>query len=63
MMWDWIEKLELGAKRDDPKTWTRGKFPSDPRTGIVGAFGVGQTNFTWFLRGLYVLHFFFNFVL
>ena len=55
MIWDWIEKLEFPFQqekldRNKPETWRQNNWPADPRYGIVGRFGIGQTNFQWKIR-------------
>ena len=56
-IWNWLEQLsfpisdtEKKIDRNDPETWHDGNWPTDPDTGIVFSFGVGQTNFSWKVR-------------
>ena len=53
-IWSWLEQLNFPHNkkidRNDPETWHDGNWPSDPDTGIVFGFGVGQTEFMWKCR-------------
>jgi len=54
MMWNWLQQLKFPngkrIKRNDPTTWNDGNWPSDPDTGIIFSFGVGQSDFMWKMR-------------
>lgn len=51
--WEYVEGLGTGVSRDDPRTWTADRWPSPQfGTGIMPFFGVGQSAFMWYLRGL-----------
>ena len=53
-IWDWLEKLpfpnDVKIDRNKPSTWYDGNWPTDPDTGIVFSFGIGQTEFMWKCR-------------
>jgi len=53
-MWDWMESLPFPngepIDRNDPETWHDGHWPTDPRTGIIFSYGVGQAHFMWRCR-------------
>jgi len=58
LFWSMIERESRGLiKRDDPNTWTdnRGhgvEFPCNPSLGICSTYGIGQSEFLWYIRGL-----------
>ncbi len=50
LLWEWLESLDGGMRRDDVSTWRA--FPGDATNGIIFGFGIGQSPFMWHLRGL-----------
>eukprot|EP01084_Bolivina_argentea_P007896 14810_1 len=54
MVWDWLEQLpfpnDIKINRNNPESWHDGNWPTDPDTGIIFSFGVGQTEFMWRCR-------------
>lgn len=53
LLWNFLSSA-AGMRRDEPETWTNGRFVAvgDPTNGIVGGNGFGQSRFCWFLRTL-----------
>jgi len=49
--WDWHESIGHGVRREEPSTWGR-EFVAHPATGIIAAYGFGQSRFLWSLRTL-----------
>ena len=47
--WEWLESLETGIKRDDPKTWGEDRWPSSFR-GIINTLEVSHQDFVWRVR-------------
>eukprot|EP01102_Stenamoeba_stenopodia_P005179 TRINITY_DN1569_c0_g1_i2.p1 TRINITY_DN1569_c0_g1~~TRINITY_DN1569_c0_g1_i2.p1 ORF type:complete len:344 (-),score=52.83 TRINITY_DN1569_c0_g1_i2:77-1108(-) len=58
LFWSLVERESFGViKRDDPRTWQDSserciQFPADPRTGVCADYGIGQSEFMWYIRGL-----------
>ncbi len=48
-MWDWLEGLGRGIRRHDPATHRR--WPQHNR-GVLGMYGIGQSDFMWRARTL-----------
>jgi len=51
LIWDWLENLGSGIKRDDPRTWRDSNWPGS-MLGFMSQFGGGQMAGAWYLRGL-----------
>ena len=47
--WNWMEGLETGVKRDDPKTWEYPNWPPSFR-GIINSLEVAHQAFVWKVR-------------
>ena len=52
LLWDFLEGIGSGLQRGDVSTWGGQNWPADPLTGILGYYGIGQSKFQWFIRGL-----------
>jgi hypothetical protein len=48
-VWDWLEGLGTGIKRDDPSTWKNDKWPVNIH-GIIQHLKVGHAQFVWDIR-------------
>lgn len=48
-VWEWLESLETGIRRDDPKTWGEDRWPSSFR-GIINTLEVSHQDFVWRVR-------------
>ena len=46
----YANKKEKKIDRNDVESWKNGQWPTDPSTGIVFGYGVGQCNFSWKIR-------------
>eukprot|EP00494_Astrolonche_serrata_P030255 UN30522 len=51
LFWKWLENLCPGVKRDQPDTWNHKNWPADKDNGIISEYGVGQAEWTWYIRG------------
>jgi hypothetical protein len=51
LLWDWLEGLGTGISREDPETWGNSQWPEDFDNGIIFDYGIGQSEFLWYLRG------------
>ena len=52
-MWDYLESLEVGIRREDPLTWDN--IPTN-EYGILLQFGIGQSPAMWHVRTLPNVH-------
>lgn len=50
LMWNWLEGLGSGIKRDDITTWTNENWPDRQKNGVLAWNGIGQSEFLWYLR-------------
>jgi len=50
LLWEFLGSVEPPMRRDDPSTWVN--FPGSADNGVISGFGVGQSRFMWYLRGL-----------
>ena len=48
-LWDWLEGLDTGIRRKDPKTWHRDNWPISSR-GIIHQYGAGHLQPVWDIR-------------
>jgi hypothetical protein len=48
-MWEWLEALGTGIKRDNPQTWNHKQWPPIS-SGIIQDLPVGQEQFVWDIR-------------
>jgi len=52
LLWDWLESLGSGISRNDMRTWSNNNWPGSTFVGFLSTFGGGQSEASWFLRGL-----------
>jgi len=52
LIWDWLEGLGSGIKRDDKKTWKNDNWPGALYPGFCNSHGGGQIQAAWYLRSL-----------
>lgn len=51
LFWDFLEDCTQGeVLRDQPETWGSPTWPGQPSNGLIGAPGIGQAPFMWFVR-------------
>lgn len=50
LMWNFLESLGTGIKKDDPETWKNANWPHALGTGIISQYGIGQSDFMWYCR-------------
>eukprot|EP01102_Stenamoeba_stenopodia_P001492 TRINITY_DN1129_c0_g3_i1.p1 TRINITY_DN1129_c0_g3~~TRINITY_DN1129_c0_g3_i1.p1 ORF type:complete len:374 (-),score=90.89 TRINITY_DN1129_c0_g3_i1:129-1250(-) len=50
LLWDFLEGMGTGIKRDDPSTWGDDRWPPGGRTGVIYTHYVGQSPFLWTMR-------------
>jgi len=52
LFWKWMEGLNAGIDPNDTNTWIDANWPAAQRfkTGILHTFGIGQSDFMWYLR-------------
>jgi ectoine hydroxylase-related dioxygenase (phytanoyl-CoA dioxygenase family) len=50
LFWKYATQPQLGAKRHHVDTWSQ--IPASIGTGVVFDYGIGQSEFLWYLRGL-----------
>jgi ectoine hydroxylase-related dioxygenase (phytanoyl-CoA dioxygenase family) len=48
--WDFCEACDKSISRRDSRTWTNAAWPSSLGTGIVSAYGIGSSDFMWYVR-------------
>lgn len=48
-LWDWLEGLGTGIRRDDSSTWTEESWPSTYR-GILNTLEIAHQSFVWRVR-------------
>lgn len=48
-LWDWLEGLGTGLRRQDPTTWTPDRWPPTYR-GILNSLGIAHQAFVWRIR-------------
>ena len=53
LMWDYLESLSVGIRRDTPHTWDN--IPAN-EYGILLQFGIGQSDAMWYIRTLPIVH-------
>jgi hypothetical protein len=51
LLWEFLEGLGSGIRRDDPSTWEAPNWPPDGNKGILYTHSVGHSPFLWYLRG------------
>eukprot|EP00929_Paragymnodinium_shiwhaense_P098458 TRINITY_DN59921_c0_g1_i1.p2 TRINITY_DN59921_c0_g1~~TRINITY_DN59921_c0_g1_i1.p2 ORF type:complete len:148 (-),score=27.64 TRINITY_DN59921_c0_g1_i1:496-939(-) len=51
LFWDFLEGVGTGINRSNPRTWRDDAWPT-PQGGIIGQFGIGQSDFMWAVRRL-----------
>jgi len=51
-LWDWLENLGSGIKRNDYRTWTNENWPGALFPGFATTHGGGQIQSAWYLRSL-----------
>jgi ectoine hydroxylase-related dioxygenase (phytanoyl-CoA dioxygenase family) len=49
-VWDFLESLGTGIKRDDKSTWANQNWPNTFSNGIISQYGVGQSEASWTVR-------------
>lgn len=53
LFWQYLEGLGTGIDRRRPSTWGEARWPmSHQEIGLMVFFGIGQSDFMWYLRGL-----------
>ncbi|CAK0843782.1 unnamed protein product, partial [Prorocentrum cordatum] len=53
LFWDYVEGLGTGVDRSRPQTWTDERWPTTrTHNGLLAFFGIGQSEFLWYLRSL-----------
>ena len=52
LVWEWLESLGTGIKREEPDTWTDEAWPGHGRGVTVARQGAAHLGATWYLRGL-----------
>jgi len=52
LLWDWLESLGSGIKRDDIRTWKDSNWPGATFAGFMSTYGGGHCQAAWYLRGL-----------
>lgn len=52
LLWNFLEGLPGGIKRDQPETWKSKGWPDPFHSGIVPGQGMSHSEFQWFNRGL-----------
>lgn len=50
LIWNYLESLGTGVKRDDISTWGNDNWPPSVGGGILPWFGAGQSAAMWYLR-------------
>ncbi|KAJ1456367.1 hypothetical protein M885DRAFT_564238 [Pelagophyceae sp. CCMP2097] len=50
LLWDYLEALGSGLDRNDAATWAPNWPPTVGDAGILAWFGIGQSEFMWFVR-------------
>eukprot|EP01122_Echinamoeba_exundans_P011570 TRINITY_DN4640_c0_g1_i1.p1 TRINITY_DN4640_c0_g1~~TRINITY_DN4640_c0_g1_i1.p1 ORF type:complete len:414 (-),score=58.34 TRINITY_DN4640_c0_g1_i1:1522-2763(-) len=49
-VWDFLESLGTGIKRNDKSTWVNANWPNTFSNGIISHYGVGQSEASWTVR-------------
>ncbi len=49
-LWNYLENLGTGIKREDNKTWDNENWPGTLCNGILSREGIGQSELQWYLR-------------
>lgn len=52
LMWDYLEELGTGIRRDDSATWGDERWPTTGSGGIIAGNGIGQSKVQWFIRSV-----------
>ena len=50
LLWDYLEELGTGIKRDDPSTWDSDRWPTAVHGGILPSYGIGHSAAQWYIR-------------
>lgn len=49
-IWNFLENLGTGIKRDDTSTWDNNGWPYKFNSGIISHYGIGQSDISWYVR-------------
>ena len=52
LLWDYLEELDTGIDRKDPKTWDDDRWPTAAHGGILPSYGIGHSKSQWYLRSI-----------
>ena len=52
LLWDYLEELDTGIPRKDPKTWADNRWPPAAHGGILPSYGIGHSKSQWYLRSI-----------
>ena len=52
LLWDYLEELDTGIDRKDPKTWGDDRWPTAAHGGILPSYGIGHSKSQWYLRSI-----------
>ena len=52
LLWDYLEELDTGIDRKDPKTWGDNRWPTAAHGGILPSYGIGHSKSQWYLRSI-----------
>ena len=56
LMWDYLEELDTGIKRDDRDTWDDDRWPTAVHGAILPSYGIGHSAAQWFIRDAGKVH-------
>ena len=52
LLWEYLEELDTGIDRKDPKTWDDDRWPTAAHGGILPSYGIGHSKSQWYLRSI-----------
>ena len=50
LLWDFLENLGTGIKRNDSSTWNNDNWIGNFQAGVISEYHIGQSKFLWYCR-------------